>query len=109
MKKMILTFLIIGMAVIIMACNEYSDGVYETSAEGFNDDIVVETTITDDVIENVEILSHDESDGISDDAINDLPSLIVDNNSPDIDGISGATHSSEAILDAVQGALEEAK
>ncbi|AOM84391.1 FMN-binding protein [Salisediminibacterium beveridgei] len=90
------------------AAGDMEDGVYETTAEGYNDDIVVETTIEGGVITNVEILSHDESDGISDDAINDLPDAIVDNNSADIDGASGATYSSEGILIAVQEAMDQA-
>ena len=87
---------------------DLADGVYETSGEGYNDDIVVETTIEDGVITNVEIVSHDETDGIGTDAIDDLPAMIVDENSADIDGVSGATASSEGILEAVQAAMEEA-
>ncbi|ADH97811.1 FMN-binding protein [Salisediminibacterium selenitireducens] len=90
------------------AAGDLADGVYETAAEGYNDDIVVETTVEGGVIVSVEILSHDETDGIGTDATDELPGMIVDANSADIDGVSGATYSSDAIKEAVQAAMDEA-
>ena len=85
-----------------------TDGVFETVGEGFNGDVVVETTIENGKIANIEILSHDETDGISDEAINDLPASIIENNSVNVDGASGATYTSDAIKSAVEAAMEEA-
>ncbi|ADH97810.1 FMN-binding protein [Salisediminibacterium selenitireducens] len=87
---------------------DLADGVYETTGEGYNDDIVVETTIEGGEIVSVEILSHDETYGIGTDATDELPGTIVDANSPDVDGVSGATYSSDGIKEAVRAALEEA-
>src|SRR5699024_1163095 len=88
---------------------KYKDGIYKSSAKGHGGDIEVEVVIKDQVIEKVNILNHNETEGISDSAINDLPDLIVKSNSADIDTISGATNTSKGILKAVKQALEEAK
>lgn len=55
------------------------------------------------------ILSHSETEGISDPAIKELPQNIVNRNSADVDTVSGATMTSRAILTAVQEILESAK
>lgn len=88
---------------------KYKDGTYKASAKGHGGDIEVEVVIKDEKIEKVDILNHSETEGISDPAINDLPALIVESNSADIDTVSGATITSNGILDAVKQALEEAK
>ena len=59
-------------------------------------------------MEKVEVTEHKESAGISDAAIADIPASIVESQSLNVDTVSGATHTSDAILDAVKAALTEA-
>lgn len=81
------------------------DGVYTGSGDGYNGPIEVEVTVENGEISNVEILSHSESDGISDPAIEQVPVSIVENNSTEVEVVSGATFSSEGIMAAVNNAL----
>jgi len=88
---------------------KYKDGVYSGESKGMNDMIRVEVTVKDSVVSEVRILSHSETAGISDPALKDIPQRIVQTNSPDVDVVSGATKTSNGIMEAVKIALESAK
>lgn len=81
------------------------DGVYTGSGDGYNGPIEVEVTVENGEITNVDVLSHEDSPGISDPAFEEVPAAIVDNNSTEVDTVSGATFSSEGIMAAVNNAL----
>ncbi len=88
---------------------KYKDGVYPGESKGMNDMIKVEVTVKDFVISEVKVLSHNETAGISDPALKDIPARIVQTNSPEADVVSGATKTSNGIIEAVKIALESAK
>lgn len=88
---------------------KYKDGVYSGESKGMNEMIKVEVTVKDSVISEVKVLSHSETAGISDPALKDIPERIVQTNSPDVDVVSGATRTSNGIIEAVKIALESAK
>jgi uncharacterized protein with FMN-binding domain len=88
---------------------EYVDGTYEGEAEAYKDLIKVIVEVTGGNITKVEITEHKETEGIADPALDQIPSAIVEKNSPDVDVISGATLTSQGIIDAVKNALEDAK
>ena len=73
--------------------------------DGHNGPLTVEVTVEDGVITSVEVTEHEETEGLSDPAIEDVPAAIVENNSTDVDTVSGATVTSEAIIEAVNTAL----
>lgn len=81
----------------------------EGTAEGFGGDLTVEVVKEGDNIVSVEVTSHEESyDQLSEvaDAIDNLPGAIVEANGTDgVDGVSGATYTSDAIFEAVNNAL----
>ena len=52
-------------------------------------------------ISDVQVLSHSETLGISDPAIEQIPAAIVEAQSTDVDGVAGATVTSDAIKAAV--------
>jgi len=54
-------------------------------------------------------LSHKETPGISDPAIEEIPKRMVKTNSPEVDIVSGATKTSNGIIEAVKIALNNAK
>lgn len=70
--------------------------------------IVVRVTYADGVIENVEVVSHAETEGIGTMAIDELPSAIVAANSTDVDVVAGATMTSNGIIEAVNDAIAQA-
>lgn len=84
-------------------------GVYTIDVDGYGEEpMVIEVTLTEDSIESIEVVSHSETEGIGDNAIDELPAMIVDNQTLDVDVVSGATVTSEAIVEAVREAITEA-
>ena len=92
-------------ALPILAEGEYL-GV---SHSGMGGDLYVKVTMDGDTIAKVEVVDHKETDGISDPAISQIPDAIVAANSAEVDSISGATITSNAIKEAVSDALNQAK
>lgn len=86
----------------------YTDGTYETTVDGAQGPLSVEVTITDGDISDVVILEHEETEDLADPALEDVPATIIESNSTDVDTVSGATVTSEAITEAVDTALLEA-
>ncbi|HKM01960.1 MAG TPA: FMN-binding protein [Sedimentibacter sp.] len=76
------------------------------TAEGFGGDVTVTVVVSGDDIVSVEAVGADETEGIGTMAIDELPSLIAEADSVEIDGVSGATYTSDAVKAAVKSALE---
>ena len=83
-------------------------GVYTQAAEGMHGPLVVEVTLSERKIEKVAIKSQNETAGLSDLALAELPGRIVAAQSVAIDAVSGSTMTSNAILAAVGKAIEAA-
>ncbi|WP_373216386.1 FMN-binding protein [Ruminococcus sp. 5_1_39BFAA] len=87
----------------------YRDGVYTGSDYGFNDLVTVTVTISGGQIVAL-TQSNNDSREFFDPAWNMISAQILSIQSADgIDTVSGATYSSEGILNAVQSALAQAK
>ncbi len=99
------TLMFVGTAA---AAVSYTPGTYEGEAIGRNGPVKVQVTVTKDRIESIRVVSHNESAGLSDAPINTLPKTIVDKQSLAVDGFSGATFSSKAVIGAVENALKKA-
>lgn len=82
-----------------------ANGVYEGSANGMGGALKVAVTVEDGKISGVEVLEHKETAGISDPAIEQIPQAIVDAQSTDVEAVTGATVTSDAIKEAVAAAL----
>ena len=86
----------------------YTPGTYTGTAAGKNGDVKVEVTFSANAIDSVKVVEHSETAGISDGAIENIPTAIVENQSLAVDTVSGATITSEAILNAVADAVAQA-
>ena len=75
-------------------------------AKGFNGPITVSVTLEDGIIVKVEAMGPDETEGIGTPALLEIPMRIVQNNSADVDVLSGATWTSEGVINAVKDALD---
>ena len=64
-------------------------------------------TMDGDKIAKIDVLSHNETPGISDPAFK-LADTIIANNSTNVDAVTGATKTSEAFIAAVNDALAKA-
>lgn len=85
----------------------YNDGVYEGTAEGFNDDITVSVVIKDKTIKYIFVKSQDDDPAFFNRAVK-LLDEIVEKQLVDVDTVSGATYSSKGLINAVKKALDEA-
>ena len=75
------------------------------TAEGFGGDINVTVVVKGDDIISVEAVGDGETPSIGSIAIDELPALIAEADSTEIDGITGATFTSDGIKAAVKNAL----
>ncbi|MCC8150295.1 MAG: FMN-binding protein [Lachnospiraceae bacterium] len=87
----------------------YPDGTYYGTAEGFGGDITVAVVIKDQTIKSVMIISAEDETSEYFAQAKVLADSVVTAQSADLDVVSGATYSSEGILNAVKAALAEAK
>ena len=84
----------------------YTAGTYEAEAQGNNGAVKVSVTFSDDAIVDIQVVAHAETAGLSDAPIANIPGAIVDNQSLAVDTVSGATNTSNAILNAVAACVE---
>lgn len=100
---------------LLAACGQETDsgegaftpGTYEGSESGMNGEVVVDVTLDESSITEVVVKDHNESPGIADPAIDQIPERIVAQQSLEVDTVSGATITSDAIIGAVANALED--
>ncbi|MBP3427011.1 MAG: FAD-binding protein [Clostridia bacterium] len=85
--------------------NEYL-GIGEGGMGGV---VVCKVKIVDGKIEEIEVVEHAETAGISDPAIANMPGKIIEAQSVEVDNVSGATLTSTAIKNAVADAMSKAK
>ena len=72
---------------------------------GFGGEVKVTVTVEDGVITDCVIEGDQETAGIGSQAIEQMPEKIVAANGVDVDGVAGATITSEAVLTALSNAL----
>ncbi len=87
---------------------EASSQVYEVAAQGYGGDMILEVEIEEDRIIGINILEHQETEGVSDMAIEEIPDRIIEAQSLMVDTVSGATLTSEGIIEGVKKAVVEA-
>lgn len=87
---------------------KYKDGVYTAGRKGYGGDIVVTATIVNDVITELKIEGENETKGVGSIAIERMRERILEAQFGPVDGVSGATVSSEAIKLAVSDILNKA-
>lgn len=89
--------------------SKWKDGVYQGEGSGFAGNILVEVSIENGVIANIEIVDY----GNDDEAYVNMAVGVIDkmleSQSPEVDAVSGATFSSNGIKSAVAAALNEAE
>lgn len=83
------------------------DNQYIGEGTGYGGPIKVKVTMDGDKISAVDILSHSETYGISDSALNSIPRAVIAAQTPIIDTVAGATITSAGLLDAVSNALSK--
>ena len=87
---------------------KYTPGTYTATEKGMGGDVTVEITFDSNKITEVKITGDDETPGIGTLAIEQLPDVILEAQSADVDVISSATVTSTAILNATATCIAQA-
>lgn len=83
-------------------------GTFTASADGFGGPVSVTLTLTDGKITASEVVGDSETESIGGAALDTLAQQLIDANSAEIDGVSGATVTSNAVKSAAAAALAAA-
>lgn len=106
MKKIVSLLLAFTM-VLCFGSAAVAEESFSATVRGFGGDVTVTLTIDGDRLTNVTAEGPDETAGIGGAAIEQLPAKMMETNSVEVDGITGATYTSDAILSAAAQALAE--
>ena len=87
----------------------YAAGIYTGTAKGFGGDVTATVVITDSGIESVELVGNDETEELGGAALKKLSKKFVEAQSSKVDAVSGCTITSDAAMEAVKQALDQAK
>lgn len=82
-------------------------GTYTGTGSGFGGDITVTLTLEDGVITECSIDGPDETETVGGAALEELAEQVIAANGSEIDGVSGATYTSDGVSEAVANALGE--
>lgn len=106
MRRMMKMLLCLACAGMLAAC---SAGAEERVGEGqgYGGPVKVRITMEGDRLSGVEVLQHSETQGVGTRAIEALPDAMVSAGTWDVDAVSGATVTSEALKAAVKMAMGE--
>jgi len=86
-----------------------ADGSYYGSADGFGPNLQTEVIVENGLVTQVSVIDHNEKNAsIYGKAMDTIPLAIVDQESLQVDSVSGATYTSYGIMMSVENALEDA-
>jgi uncharacterized protein with FMN-binding domain/ferredoxin len=86
-----------------------ADGTYTGTGEGLKGSMTVEVTVQNEQIVSIEVTDYADDKTWFERAYSSIPDSIIEAQSTDVDSVSGATYSSNAIKEGVSNALENAK
>ena len=93
--------------IVVFSGATLKDGTYEGAAEGYNGDIKVSVVVQNGAVTDISIVEEKETPQYLQRA-KEIIQTIVNGQSLEVDGITGATYSSKGIQNAVYNALQEA-
>lgn len=110
LKRGLRALFCLGLAgVLFTACGtvgsgvaaKYNPGTYTAKAQGNHGDVEVSVTFSADKIVSIKVGANEETPGISDPAFTKIPKAVIAGQTLNVDVISGATNSSNAVLAAI--------
>jgi len=121
LKRKISVFLVLTLIFTVWACNKkfaessistidndratVKDGIYNVSTNGNNGAVELEIEFRNGKIFNITIISQNETPILSDGAFTEIPKMIIERQSVAVDAVSGATYTSNAIINGVIEAI----
>ena len=86
----------------------FTAGTYEATVDSVGGPMTVSVTVSEDRIEEVNVIENHDTDGLCDAALERIPEQIVANQTINVDTVSGATLTSVFMRNAVKEALSQA-
>lgn len=116
MKKSISLFLALVMCMLCLSSTAFAEntevnftpGTYEGHANSTGGEIVVEVTVSEHAIENIEVVACNDTDGVKNVPLERIPSQIIEHQSLNVDAVSGATLTSLFLKNAITDAVKQA-
>lgn len=84
----------------------FEPGTYQVTTEGHNGKLPMAVTLSEERIEKIDIDSSGESSGIADVVFTRIPAEIIDGQTLNVDAVSGASVTSNGVLDGVARAVK---
>lgn len=122
MKKIISIMMTLVLVFGLVGCNKPTEGTsgdsqtisfepgkYIGIAEGHNGSLEVEVEFSEDKIVAVNIVSSEETEHLSKQVFENIPAQVIEEQSLDIDSVTGATITSQALKRAITDAVEKAE
>ena len=119
-QKALASLLAVGMLTGLAACSQpapsgsdtsaptvsgQTGGTYTGTARGFGGDVTVTITVADGKMTDITAAGDQETPDIGQKAVAELPAKMLEAQTYDVDVISGATISSNAVKDAAKAAM----
>lgn len=97
------------LALSMVGCSSSNNNqtVVTKTAKGFGGDVTVTVTFEDGTIVDLKAEGPDETESVGGKALEELPGEIISANSAEVDVVSGATFTSNAIITATKAAIAE--
>lgn len=113
-KRLLSSMLSIIMLLGLVSCNSgkkklsFTPGEYTAVSAGKNGDVKIKAVFDEESIVSVEVLESNETEGISNEAIERTIKSIVDGQTLEVDVTSGASLTTNAIVSAVEECVKQA-
>ena len=118
MKRSILWLLTLSLLTVLAACSPkpqetpaagtYTPGTYEGTAQGYGGEVTASVTVDAETITEVKLSGEQETPTVGGAALEELAGQVKEKGA-ELEGVSGATVTSDAVRKAVSSALDSAK
>ena len=108
MKKLITLVLALVLCLSMSSALALTAGTYETTVNGMNGPVKLSVVLTETGIESIAVLEHMETPGIGSTAMPMLFDMMIEQQTPNVDTVAGATVTSAVVKNAVKNVLKDA-
>lgn len=116
LKLLSIVLVVLAVVTVFAGCTSeepsagYVDGTYEGSSDaGMHEGLKLSVVVEGGNITAINILEQNETPGVGQSAFDPLTASIIEAQSTEVDGVSGATLTSTAVKEAVDQALAQAQ
>lgn len=108
MKKLVAVVLALVLCLSMTSALALTAGTYETTVNGMNGPVKLSIVLTETGIESIAVLEHMETPGIGSTAMPMLFDMMIEQQTPNVDTVAGATVTSAVVKNAVKNVLKDA-